>query len=107
MQRLTAHQKRVFVSEANKLLESNGFNPCTKAYNLYSYERETKYGLLSVKIDANDYCLSAFNRFDDPIKAKPILRRFEGNEHSGKCNFHSYDISQCINQFSNFLKSIL
>ena len=107
MNRLTAHQKRVFVGEATKLLEANGFNPCTKAYNLYSYERETKYGLVSVKIEASDYCLSAFNRFDDPSKAKPILIRFEGNEHSGKCNFHSYDISQCINQFSNFLKSIL
>ena len=107
MNRLTAHQKRVFVAEATKLLESNGFNPCTKAYNLYSYERQTKYGLVSVKIDAGDYCLSTFNRFDDPVKAKPILKRFEGNEYSGKCNFHSYDISQCINQFSHFLKQIV
>ena len=107
MNRLTAHQKRVFVNEVNKILETNGFNPCTKVYNLYTYERETKYGLVSVKPDADDYCLSTFARFDEPQKAKPILKRFEGNEHSGKCNFHSYDISQCINQFSNFLKQIV
>ena len=107
MNRLTAHQKRVFVAEVNRLLENNGFKPCTKSYNQYTYERQTKYGLVSVKPDANDYCLSTFARFEEPQKAKPILKRFEGNEHSGKCNFHSYDISQCINQFSNFLKSIL
>ena len=107
MTRLTAHQKRVFVNEVDKMLENNGFKPCTKSYNQYTYERQTKYGLVSVKIDASDYCLSTFNRFEDPVKAKPILKRFEGNEHSGKCNFHSYDISQCINQFSHFLTQIV
>ena len=52
--------------------------------------------------DAESHSYSVFTMFDRPNYA----RSFGGNQYSGKCNFHNFDLTTCYFEFEDFLNTV-
>jgi hypothetical protein len=98
-----------FLSVTERMLLDNGFKRTVVSDNAGRYEwiKYTKFGRLLVDPDnQTGKIYSIFCRFDDEWMAIDVLRMFDGNLWSGKCNFHSSDYDTIIHNFDHFLATI-
>jgi hypothetical protein len=52
--------------------------------------------------DKDTHVYTVFTRFSNPSYA----RSFGGNEYSGKCNFHDFDLTKCYFEFEEFINTV-
>lgn len=79
------HLNKKIRSKFVELIKSGLQDILKPSINHYQYSIDTKYGILSVTIDGNDYpCV--FTRFENPELVKTLDNRV--NPFSGKWNFH-------------------
>ncbi len=104
---MTKKQRKLFFAQAEQLLTELGAEKDAKVW--YPWTLQTVAGPLQLIIenDTNYGLGTLFTRFDDPSRAKQIVRC---NPYSGKWNFHFFDgwtVKAAIDHLRYSLESVL
>ena len=60
------------------------------------------YLTISFYNEKDTHVYTVFTMFSDPSYAKA----FGGNQYSGKCNFHDFDMTKCYFEFDDFINTV-
>ena len=99
-----------FLNKTERMLLNAHYKRTVESDKAMGYEwiRQTEWGTLLLRPD-NDHptsVYSIFGRFTDITKANEILLLFGGNAYSGKCNIHTFEHDNAINQLGHLINAV-
>lgn len=90
MKNIKKSNMKEFVQDAKEFFLSMGMKEKETISSFIEFEKQTKYGLFTAKIDQElSAVYSVYGLFEDVEKAKNV---FNCNPYTGKYNFHSFDL---------------
>jgi hypothetical protein len=105
---------QLFLKRTEQILIDNQFRKTNSSddWVIYPWVRDTKFGKVyfNPDNDPKSEVHSIFGRFENPVLAKEILRDFNGNTFSGKCNIHTlaeHGVSTPCIQLENIIKKLI